>query len=199
VCAAVGARAGVKRQPAFVAQWRTVVVTERDRLREKVPDLAATAARPLAMRGVPRQVTLPGWTGPTFFSSELGEGRLRTIEAFAPALAESSNVSGWVLGSVRDPMAWSAEEAVAAFVVQRGTGHVVLVDLEHGGRPTYVNASAGLFLDSIDVFLQWWETWRRRDPEVRRLRDDLTRLDVSALASADHYWPHWIDDLKDFG
>jgi len=62
-----------------------------------------------------------------------------------------------------------------------------------------VNASAGLFLDAIDVFLQWWETWRRRDPEVRRLRDDLTRLDVSALASADHYWPHWIDDLKDFG
>ena len=175
-----------------------VVVTERDRLREKVPDLAAAATRPLAMRGVPREVTLPGWTGPTFFSSELGEGRLRTVEAFAPSLAESLNVSGWVLGSVRDRMAWSAEEAVAAFVVQRGTGNVVLVDLEHGNRPTYVNASAGLFLDAIDVFLQWWETWRRRDPELRRLRDDLTRLDASALASAEHYWPQWIEDLKDF-
>jgi hypothetical protein len=180
-----------------VAQWPVVVVTERDRLREKVPDLAAGAARQLAMRGVPRLVTLPGWTGPTFFTSEIVEGRLRTIEAFAPALAETCNVSGWVLGSVKDPMAWSADEAVAVFIVERGTGHVVLVDGEHGDRPTYVNATAGLFLDAIDVFLQWWATWRRRDPEVRRLRDDLTRLDATALASAGQYWPQWIEDLKD--
>ena len=197
MCGAVGAAPRVKRPPPFVAQCRAVVVTERDRLREKVPDLAAAAARPLAMRGVPREVTLPGWTGPTFFSSELGEGRLRTVEAFAPSLAESLNVSGWVLGSVRDRMAWSAEEAVAAFVVQRGTGNVVLVDLEHGNRPTYVNASAGLFLDAIDVFLQW----RERAPARSRgaaAAGRPPRLDASALASAEHYWPQWIEDLKDF-
>ncbi len=179
-----------------MAEWRTVVVTQRDRLRDKVPDLAAAAARPLTMRGVPREVTLPGWTGPTFFSSELADGRLRTIEAFAPALAETCNVSGWVLGSVRDPMSWE-DDALAAFVVQRGTGHVVLADLEHGNRPTFVDSSAGLFLDAIDVFLQWWETWRPRDPELRRLRDDLTRLDAAAMASREHYWPQWLDDLRD--
>ena len=47
---------------------RAVVVTERHRLREKIPDLGA-AARTLAMRGVPREVRIAGWTGPTFFTS----------------------------------------------------------------------------------------------------------------------------------
>jgi SUKH-4 immunity protein len=174
-----------------------VIVTERDRLKDKVPDLATSAARPLAMRGVPRRVILPDWTGPTFFSSELADGHLRTLEAFAPALAESCNVSGWVLGTVREQMSWNGEDPLGAFLVQRGTGHVLLADLEHGNRPTFVNSSAGLFLDAIDVFLQWWETWRRRDPEVRRLRDDLTRLDAASLASAEHFWPQWLEDVRD--
>jgi hypothetical protein len=174
-----------------------VIVTQRDRLREKMPDVGA-AARPLAVRGVPRVVQLPGWMGPTFFSSELGDGRLRTLESFAPAIGEVCDVSGWVLGSVREPLSWTAEEASAAFVMQRRTGHVLLVDLEQGGQPTFVNSSAALFLDAIDVFLQWWQTSRRTDAEIRRIREDLARLDGPAMAAAGSYWPQWLEDLRGF-
>jgi hypothetical protein len=177
---------------------RPVIVTQRDRLTEKLPDLGPAAVRPLVMRGVPRVVQLPGWMGPTFFSSELGDGRLRTVESFMPSIREVCDVSGWVLGSVREPLSWAPEEAEAVFVMQRKTGHVVLVDLEEGGRPTFVNSSAALFLDSIDVFLQWWQTSRRTDAEIRRIREDLARLDGGAMAAPANYWPRWLEDLRGF-
>jgi hypothetical protein len=174
-----------------------VIVTQRDRLREKVADLGAAAVRPLTMRGVPREVQLPGWTGPTFFTSELGHGRLQTLDVFAPAIPEALGVHGWVLGSVREPMSSRAEDASAVFVMERGTGRVVLVDLEQGQRPTFVDSSAGLFLDAIDVFLQWWQAGAGRNAELRRIREDLLRLDPPAMASPVHYWPQWLDDLRD--
>jgi hypothetical protein len=172
-----------------------VVVTQRDRLLEKIPDLGP-AARPLAVRGVPRVVQLPGWIGPTFFSSELGDGRIRTLEAFAPSAVDGCEVSGWVVGSVREPLSWSAEEASAAFVIQRRTGHVLLVDLEGGGRPAFVNSSAALFLDAIDVFLQWWQSLRGTEAGIRRIREDLARLDGPAMAAPGSFWPQWLDDLR---
>lgn len=175
----------------------SVIVTSRDRLREKVPDLGAASVRPLTMRGVPREVQLPGWTGPTFFSSELGHGRLQPLDVFAPSSAEGCNVRGWVLGSVREPLSFGADDASAVFVMERGTGRVLLVDLDQGQRPTFVDSSAGLFLDAIDVFLQWWQAGPSREAELRRIREDLLRLDPPAMASPVHYWPQWLDDLRD--
>jgi SUKH-4 immunity protein len=173
-----------------------VVVTHRDRIRQKIPDLPASAVRPLSVRGVPHEVNLPGWTGPTFFTSELRDGCLRTVDAFAPGLAESCGVSGWVLGSMRDRSAWAGDE-VGAFVVQERTGHVLLLDLEQGERPRFVNSSAALFLDAIDVFLQWWRSEGQPELELRRIRDDLKRIDPPAMASPRHHWPVWLDDLRD--
>ncbi len=179
-------------------EWQNagVVVTQRDRIRQKIPDLPASAVRPLSVRGVPHEIDLPGWTGPTFFTSELRDGNLRTVDAFAPGLGESSGVSGWVLGSMRDRSAWSSDE-VGAFVVERGTGHVLLLDLEQGERPRFVNSSAALFLDAMDVFLQWWRSEGQAAPELRRIGDDLKRIDPHAMASPGHHWPVWLEDLRD--
>ena len=169
-----------------------VVVTERHRLREKLPELGA-AARTLVMRGVPREVRLPGWTGPTFFSSELADGRLRTVEEFAGTGAEAM---GWVLGSMRDPMSWDDEPA-SVFVLERASGRVLLVDLEHGQRPTFVSSSTGLFLDAVDVFLQWWGGEEPVLHRLRRIRTDLARIDPPAMASPQNHWPQWLEDLRE--
>jgi hypothetical protein len=175
---------------------RDVVVTERHRLREKLPELGA-AARTLAMRGVPHEVRLPGWTGPTFFSSELADGRLRTLEQFAGAGgAETAGVAGWVLGSMRDPLSWD-DEPSAVFVLERASGRVLLVDLEQGQRPTFVSSSAGLFLDAVDVFLQWWGGEEPLQDRLRRIRADLARIDPPAMASPQNHWPQWLEDLRE--
>ncbi|WP_242343994.1 SUKH-4 family immunity protein [Anaeromyxobacter terrae] len=176
---------------------RAVVVTERHRLREKYPDLGA-AARTLALRGVPREVRIPGWTGPTFFTSELADGRLRTLEQFAGGAAEGAGVvAGWVLGSMRDPMSWGDEPAAAVFVLERGSGRVLLVDLEQGQRPVFVSSSAGLFLDAIDVFLQWWGDEESVAQRLKRIRTDLARIDPPSMASPSNHWPQWLDDLNE--
>ncbi|WP_242341187.1 SUKH-4 family immunity protein [Anaeromyxobacter sp. SG66] len=175
---------------------RAVVVTERHRLREKLPDLG-NAARTLALRGVPREVRIPGWTGPTFFSSELADGRLRTLEQFASGGAETAGVTGWVIGSMRDPMSWGDEPPAAVFVLERVSGRVLLVDLEQGQRPAFVSSSAGLFLDAIDVFLQWWGAEEPVAQRLKRIRTDLARIDPPAMASPANHWPQWLDDLNE--
>ena len=175
---------------------RAVVVTERHRLREKIPDLGA-AARTLAMRGVPREVRIAGWTGPTFFTSELGDGRMRTLEQFAGPGLDAGGVVGWVLGSMRDPFSWAEEPAAAVFVVEAGSGRVLLVDLEQGQRPTFVSSSAGLFLDAMDVFLQWWGGEEPVEERLKRIRTDLARIDPPAMTSPNHHWPQWLDDLRE--
>jgi hypothetical protein len=175
-----------------------VVVTERHRLREKLPELGP-AARTLAMRGVPREVRIPGWTGPTFFTSELADGRLRTLEQVAGPAADTAGVVGWVLGSMRDPLSWSDAPAAAVFVVERESGRVLLVDLEQGERPTFVSSSVGLFLDAVDVFLQWWGGEEPVEGRLKRIRTDLARMDPPAMASPQHHWPRWLDDLLELG
>jgi SUKH-4 immunity protein of toxin-antitoxin system len=187
---------GVRAPSRAHGMMRAVVVTERHRLREKIPALGQ-AARTLAMRGVPREIRIPGWTGPTFFTSELVDGRLRTLEQFAGPTADTAGVVGWVLGSMRDPLSWSDAPAAAVFVVERESGRVLLVDLEQGQHPTFVSSSAGLFLDAVDVFLQWWGGEEPVEERLRRIRTDLARVDPPAMASPQHHWPQWLDDLRE--
>jgi SUKH-4 immunity protein len=165
-------------------------------LRLPIPDSAKLV---LSTRGVPDDLRLPGWQGPTLFTSEIREGYLRGFSQLF-SLSEQPVPSGFVIGTIRETMGASPGEAYAVFTLT-GDGRVVLVDLVGDHVHRFVNSSLERFLDSLTLFLDAWPGVSLSDgaataAAVVRLHDLMTRLDPAAWDSAHHYWPTWFEELE---
>jgi hypothetical protein len=135
-----------------------------------IPDEARDALR----RGVPRDVRLPGWLGPTVFSSGVVEGRL---------LCDGDEI---VLGAIRETQGVGEGRPYAEFRL-RPDGAVVLVDLDPDARVTPVSASLPRFWAGLDALLRHWE-----DPDA--LEAALRAIDPAVLDDPDGYWAMWLED-----
>jgi hypothetical protein len=89
----------------------------------------------LRTQGVPAELRLEGWLGPTLFTAELADGMLKR------------NAAGeWILGTICETQGPSMGVPLADFVI-RGT-QVVLVD---GQTERLVNRSVARFVSSIEA------------------------------------------------
>lgn len=160
--------------------------------------LPEAALKILQTAGVPRELVLPEWQGPTLFHSEIGEGALRSTRDEDALVHRSGAHEGYILGSVRDVNDEKAPP-YAVFVL-RSQGDVYLLDMEDAEQDRFVNANLDAFLASILAFHAGFDAMVAVTPEreqwVRKFRDLLTRLDARALGHADHYWPGWLDELE---
>lgn len=127
----------------------------------------------LMTRGVPAEVRLPGWVGPSLFTPALGAGRIDRLDG------------RFVLGHVRevdDP-----GEPHATFVLDAETGEVQLIDAE---AERFVNGSLGQFLDSIDAFVAAWP-----NADAVQLQAALAEIDGQACRDGSTYWSCWVAEL----
>jgi hypothetical protein len=181
--------------------------SKRDRLTGgSLPGLAAEAERVLRVEGVPREVALDEWSGPTIFSSELSSGRLSLLAHRWPTLASHEHRNSIVLGRIRE-QDWDLEHA--AYVLQPDVGTVIAVDLD-GRLSRFVNSDLGSFLRCLEAFVTWWDDLARKqqlhaspasedeggERDVQMLATRLKQIDPTSLADANAYWPAWIDDLR---
>lgn len=149
--------------------------------------------------GVPRELALPDWEGPTLFSSELTSGRLISTTEPGALIERRGEHEGYVLGAVRDR---ETKLAYSAFVLRKGIGDVWLLDATRPEDDRFVNGSLDAFLASMHAFHTAFphlvdtldESERRR--LVASFRALLTKLDPRALETPEHYWPGWIEELE---
>jgi hypothetical protein len=145
-------------------------------------DLPLSTIETLRTVGVPRELRLAGWLGPTLFSSEISDGRM------------SEEREGYLLGSIRETS--GAPQVYARFWLQRATG-VVLWESPRG--PTVANSDVGSFTRSLNYFATGWG-----DPDdeslqrlIAELRGEIERIDPRALEDEDGFWPTWIAQLNE--
>jgi hypothetical protein len=158
------------------------------------------AKRLLSTRGVPDDLRLPGFLGPTLFTSEIRDGKLRPLSDYF-SRRKRLVPEGFVIGTTRETMNPVEETPYSAFTVTRN-GWVVLVDLEDFRKKWTVNSSLERYLDSLNLFFEKWcalgfgnedaETYRT----IRRLRNAMTRLDPAAWKSLENYWPQWFEEFE---
>jgi hypothetical protein len=162
-------------------------------------DLPPETIRALITTGVPRELRLPDWLGPTLFTSELGNGRLERTDGPDPIVARTGDHAGYVVGAVRDA---KTGFAYAVFVLQHRTGAALLLDLGSADDDRFVNSSLTTLLASLRAFRVAWPglvSGEGAGPMVQSFRSLLEKLDPPALAHPDHYSPGWLEDLADGG
>lgn len=155
----------------------------------------------LLARGVPAEVRLPDWAGPTLFTSEIGGGRLLSTD-HADAAVPRSPSAGWEIGTVRETQGFPA--IYGAFVLRPGTGEVWLLDKERPADDRLVNTSLGSFLTAIGAFRTAWprlvdDDLDDREDFVAAFRTLLERLDPESVADPENYWPGWLEELETLG
>lgn len=146
--------------------------------------------------GVPNEVVLRRWAGPTLFSPMMQNGELGLLSATRSRPPEQM-LDGYVVGGIRELASGAAPVVYSYFVLRLGDGLVTLVDSEHfGDRVLFVNSTYERFVRSLDIFAVRWERVVNGDEHAfRALRDELREIDWSAWASADAYWPTWFEEL----
>jgi hypothetical protein len=159
-----------------------------------------SAKRALSTRGLPDDLRLPGWVGPTLFTSAIGEGLLREFSDYFPARARTLE-RVFVLGTICETMGAPIGAPYAAFILTAPDGRVELVDLAGDGTRRIVNSSLEQFLDSLTLLMSRWTavsgSGAAAADAVVRLREEMVRLDPAAWEAADHYWPTWFEELED--
>ncbi len=134
----------------------------------------------LRTQGVPAELRLEGWVGPTLFTSELADGMLKR------------NTAGeWVLGTIRETQGSSIGVSLADFVI-RGA-QVVLVD---GQTERLVNRSVARFVSSIEEFHSAFAAllvWTEAGPSVLAASQ---RIDPEAFNRPDGYWSLWVEEFS---
>jgi hypothetical protein len=154
-------------------------------------DLPA-ATKVVLRAGLPREVRLPGWLGPTVFSSEIGSGSLEKLAGFAPALERHALSGALVVGSVRETQ--SEPHAYAAFCLRQPSGEVWIVDTGAPNAARFVNFGLDPFLRSLRLLVSAWPAkGAKQFPANRNLQEELEQLDRKAFARADNYWPTWLE------
>lgn len=155
----------------------------------------------LVRDGVPRELVLPEWEGPTLFSSELANGTLALTSSPGALVERTGEHEGYVIGAVRDV---ATKLPYSAFVLRKRKGDVWLLDATRPEDDRFVNASLEAFLASMHAFHTGFSHLMDTldDDERRKLvasfRGLLTKLDPRALQHPDHYWPGWLDELERF-
>jgi hypothetical protein len=159
-------------------------------------DLPAETVRLLVTSGVPAELRLPEWLGPTLFHSEIGGGRL--LSSTDPDAAIPRDAPGYEIGTVREIQGFPT--AYAAFVLRPRTGEVWLLDRDSPDGDRFVNRSLATFLASIEGFRVAWPRLVAEDDDresfVEGFRDLLVRLDPECLSAPEHYWPGWLEELE---
>lgn len=163
-------------------------------------DLPA-ATRDLLTTGIPRVIVLPGWLGPTLFSSELSGGRLVSVAEACPSLVGDPLAIAWVVGSVRETM--GSPTAHALFCLP-ADGTLWLVDVHAPFRRRYVNADLGAFLRSAELIVaRWPSVVAGAETDIAavssELRASLRAIDPTAFANDDRSWPTLIETTGDLG
>lgn len=163
-------------------------------------DLPAATLELLAT-GIPRVFVLPGWLGPTLFSSELSTGRLASAAEACPSLAGDPLATAWVVGSVRETMGRPTAHALFCLGPD---GALWLVDAHAPFRRRYVNADLGAFLRSAALIVaRWPSVVAAGEADIagasNELRASLRAIDPTAFADDDRYWPTLIETTIDFG
>ena len=154
-------------------------------------DLPA-AAKAVLRAGLPREVRLPGWTGPTVFSSEIGSGALARLASFAPSLERHALSGALVIGAVRETQ--GEPHAYAAFCVRQTSGEVWIVDTYPPYAARFVNSGLDRLLRSLRLLVSAWPPGGAKQPAANRnLQEELAQVDRKAFARADNYWPTWLE------
>lgn len=158
-----------------------------------------TATLALLTTGIPRELSLPGWLGPTLFSSELSGGQLTTVAARCGLLADDPVSTAQVVGSVRETMGQPTTHAVFCLLP---TGALWLVDLHAPFHQRHVNADLGAFLRSAALLVTRWPSIAAADDACitatgDELRAALRAIDPTAFADDDRYWPTLIETILD--
>jgi hypothetical protein len=145
-----------------------------------------------SLKRVPREIILPGWVGPAFFTSELAEGDVVPLAAFRALLREHAHAQSLVFGTIREAQG-DINTAYAAFCIDPRTGNVVLVDLAAPHRTRFVNTALPHFLASMATFAAEWPLFDSSNAESQaselRLREALSTIDAAAMGDGDDYWP----------
>ncbi len=143
--------------------------------------------------GLPCEVRLPEWLGPTLFSSEIGGGEVqRMSERFdVDAFREA-----YVVGTSRETQ--GAPGPYAAFCIRPGSDALWLVDLDGAPQPRFVNSNLDAFLRCLHGFVSVWPHVRGASDEkvaqiAQELRASIDRIDPAACTEDDSYWPTWIE------
>jgi hypothetical protein len=166
-------------------------VTRVDTIRaEQGRELELPAATIDALRtvGVPRELRLAGWLGPTLFSSEIGDGRV------------SEGEHGYLIGSIRETLSAAGTGVYARFWIQRGTGTVLWESLgRHEAK--FVNSDVQSFVSLLKFLCTAWDAIGDSNADdiqrlIQQLVSEISRLDPLALKDAETYWPCWVEELK---
>lgn len=161
-------------------------------------ELPEATLRALTTTGVPRELRLPEWPGPTLFTSELGGGRLVSTADPAAIVARTGAETGYLLGSVRDTTG-DVGHVHAAFALRRGTGEVFLLEVLDPSIDRFVASDLAVFLTALDAFHTAWPlmvSGPTREAVVASFRALLTKLDARALEDPESYWPGWLEELE---
>lgn len=133
----------------------------------------------LRTRGIPAELRLEGWIGPTLFTSELTDGTLKR------------NVGGeWVLGTIRETQGMSI--ALAEFVIRRG--QVVLLD---GHAERHVNRSVVTFVGAIEAFHSAFAA--RPIGNAGSVLAASERIDPDGFNMPGGYWSTWVEEFSGDG
>jgi hypothetical protein len=134
----------------------------------------------LRTQGVPPELQLEGWAGPTLFTSGLADGMLKR------------NTAGeWVLGSIRETQGSSIGASLADFVI-RGA-QVVLVD---GQTERHVNRSVAMFISSIEAFHSAFAALPVGTEAGPSVLSAALRIDPEAFNTPDGYWSLWVEEFS---
>jgi hypothetical protein len=141
-------------------------------------DLPIPTKNLLRSEGIPVDLRLRGWAGPTLFTAEIREGRVGV------------RGSDYVIGSVRETL--DAHDAYSFFCLRRGSGDLYLALTNQPKSDRFVNSSLQSFMTSLRFFAQAWEDTRdfhatNIDNLIAGLRDLLHRVDPPALSNPNNY------------
>lgn len=160
-------------------------------------DLPADVRETLTTRGVPDELRLPDWNGPTLFTSELGAGRLVSTAEPGALVARAGPDEAYVVGSVRETL--DEPTVYAVFALRRGTGEVWLLDANDPDGDRFVSSGLGPFLRSLEAFRAAFDRMVADSPDRERIVASfqalLEKLDPRALDDQENYWPGWLEEL----
>ncbi len=162
-------------------------------------DLPKATLEALTTSGVPPELCLPDWGGPTLFTSEIGEGRLVPTSDPGALVSRLGDEEGYILGSVRETVDY-VPAPYAVFVLRKGSGEVYLLDVSDPASDRFVNTSIGTFMASLLAFRTAFARLVDDSPDrakvVASFRKLLAKLDEPALDDEDHYWSGWLEELE---
>ncbi|MEQ1501117.1 MAG: SUKH-4 family immunity protein [Myxococcota bacterium] len=150
--------------------------------REPPAGLPAEAGWFLAQDGLPADLRLAGWAGPTLFTSAMATGSLPQVEG------------GWVLGTIRETQGADAE--YAQFVARAPQGDVVLIEAPDGAVQR-AGSTVPTFVRAIEAFHQGFAGLPQPPSpnDVLQLLDQVRRIDPAVVDDPDSYWTRWVDEL----